>query len=199
MPRPAPPTAAGPFIPRRSETCEESRDAPDRNRIVGYPSISLERSSGDGSPTPDPVPPPRLDASRRRWMNMGACPPSPRRPPSIPTSIGRGQATRCTWPNWSTDTTDGFDGDKSDVEKVLKGLNVHLADLQQMLYAEAKHKVLVVLRGWTPGQGRHHRARLPRREPVGVKVPRSSRQPRIELAHDYLWRVHGTRRATAGW
>jgi hypothetical protein len=48
---------------------------------------------------------------------------------------------------WSTKSTDGFDGDKAAGQVALRQMNERLADLQQMLYAESKHKMLVVLQG----------------------------------------------------
>ena len=49
--------------------------------------------------------------------------------------------------DWSTNDTDGFDGNKDDAQSVLIELNRKLFDLQQLLFAEANSKVLVVLQG----------------------------------------------------
>ena len=81
---------------------------------------------------------------------------------------------------------------EGDRKALLEDLGAELAGLQERLYAES-----------TPGaarrpagdgrrrQGRHHQARLPRREPAGRRGSPRSRQPTPEeLAHDFLWRIH---------
>lgn len=75
-------------------------------------------------------------------------------------------------------------------EKLLK-LNQRLDTLQALLYAESKHKVLIVLQamdtGGKDGTIRHVFKVL---NPQGVKVT-SFKVPTLEeFAHDYLWRVH---------
>ncbi|HEY6532052.1 MAG TPA: PPK2 family polyphosphate kinase, partial [Acidimicrobiales bacterium] len=94
-------------------------------------------------------------------------------------------------PDWSTNTTDGFDGDKSGAAAVLDEMNAQLADLQQMLYAESRHKFLVVLQGMdTSGKDGTIKHVFRVINPVGVKVANFKRPNDAELAHDYLWRVH---------
>lgn len=93
--------------------------------------------------------------------------------------------------DWSTDSTDGFAGDKSTAASELALLNDRLADLQQMLYAESKHKVLVVLQGMdTSGKDGTIKHVFRTINPVGVKVANFKRPNDVELAHDYLWRIH---------
>jgi PPK2 family polyphosphate:nucleotide phosphotransferase len=93
--------------------------------------------------------------------------------------------------DWSTKTTDGFDGDKAAAQKALSQLNDRLAALQQMLYAESKHKVLVVLQGMdTSGKDGTIKHVFRTINPVGVKVANFKRPNDVELAHDYLWRIH---------
>lgn len=92
---------------------------------------------------------------------------------------------------WSTDTTDGFDGTKEERAELLAELNERLGDLQQMLYAEAKHKVLVVLQGMdTSGKDGTIKHVFRTINPLGVRVANFKRPNDVELAHDYLWRVH---------
>ena len=93
--------------------------------------------------------------------------------------------------DWSTADTDGFDGNKGDAEAVLVDLNQRLADLQGLLYAEAKHQVLVVLQGMdTSGKDGTIKHVFRTINPLGVKVANFKRPNETELAHDYLWRVH---------
>ena len=92
---------------------------------------------------------------------------------------------------WSTDSTDGFDGDKQQGAALLPLLNERLADLQGMLYAQARHKVLVVLQGMdTSGKDGTIKHVFRTINPIGVKVKDFKRPNEVELAHDYLWRVH---------
>src|SRR4051795_5325986 len=94
-------------------------------------------------------------------------------------------------PDWSTNTTDGFDGDKATAKEVLVGLNEQLADLQQMLYAEAKHKMLIVLQGMdTSGKDGTIKHVFHTINPLGVEVANFKRPNEVEQSHDYLWRVH---------
>ena len=93
--------------------------------------------------------------------------------------------------DWSTNDTDGFDGDKGDAETVLIELNRKLAELQGLLYAEGKHQVLVVLQGMdTSGKDGTIKHVFRTVNPLGVRVANFKRPNDTELAHDYLWRVH---------
>ena len=92
---------------------------------------------------------------------------------------------------WSTNTTDGFNGDKQQGAALLPELNERLADLQAMLYAQSKHKMLIVLQGMdTSGKDGTIKHVFRTINPVGVKVKDFKRPNEVELAHDYLWRVH---------
>jgi PPK2 family polyphosphate:nucleotide phosphotransferase len=92
---------------------------------------------------------------------------------------------------WSTNTTDGFDGNKSDAQEALLELNDRLAALQQLLYAQAQHKMLIVLQGMdTSGKDGTIKHVFRTINPLGVKVANFKRPNDVELAHDYLWRIH---------
>ena len=99
--------------------------------------------------------------------------------------------TKVRLAEWSTDSTDGFVGEKGDAPAELARLNDRLADLQQMLYAESKHKVLIVLQGMdSSGKDGTIKHVFRTINPVGVKVANFKRPNDVELAHDYLWRIH---------
>jgi PPK2 family polyphosphate:nucleotide phosphotransferase len=101
------------------------------------------------------------------------------------------EGTRVDLSKWPTKTTDGFDGGKSHANEVLERLNDRLADLQQMLYAEGKRKVLVVLQGMdTSGKDGTIKHVFRTINPLGVKVANFKRPNDVELAHDFLWRIH---------
>ena len=84
-----------------------------------------------------------------------------------------------------------FKGNKEEGRAELLKLNARLEVLQEMLYAEHKRKILVVLQamdsGGKDGTIRHVFDGV---NPQGVKVA-SFKVPTLrELDHDYLWRVH---------
>ncbi len=85
----------------------------------------------------------------------------------------------------------GFTGDKNEAKKRLRKLNDRLEPLQELLYAEGKHKVLIVLQGTdTCGKDGTIRHVFEGVNPQGVKVASFKKPTPEELAHDYLWRVH---------
>jgi PPK2 family polyphosphate:nucleotide phosphotransferase len=88
-------------------------------------------------------------------------------------------------------TTDGFDGTKDDAVDVLETMNVRLAELQELLYAEGEHKVLVVLQGMdTSGKDGTIKQVFHTINPTGVSVASFKAPNEVELGHDYLWRIH---------
>jgi PPK2 family polyphosphate:nucleotide phosphotransferase len=92
---------------------------------------------------------------------------------------------------WDASDTAAFDGDKDAGRKRLLELNEELESLQEMLFAQHKHKVLVVLQGMdTSGKDGTIRHVFEGVNPQGVRVA-SFKVPSLEeLDHDYLWRVH---------
>lgn len=84
-----------------------------------------------------------------------------------------------------------FNGDKEKGLKVLAKLNQELQSLQELLYAEQKHKVLIVLQAMdTGGKDGAIRRVFDGVNPQGVKVASFKVPTAEELAHDFLWRVH---------
>ncbi len=84
-----------------------------------------------------------------------------------------------------------FSGDKEDGLKALAKLNQELQALQELLYAEQKHKVLIILQAMDAGgkDGTIRRV-FDGVNPQGVKVASFKVPTAEELAHDFLWRVH---------
>jgi PPK2 family polyphosphate:nucleotide phosphotransferase len=63
--------------------------------------------------------------------------------------------------------------------------------LQDRLYAEGKRSLLVILQGTdTSGKDGTIRGVFNATGPLGVRVTAFKRPSELELAHDYLWRVH---------
>lgn len=87
--------------------------------------------------------------------------------------------------------TGDFKGGKEDGLKEIAKLNEKLQELQELLYAEGKHKVLVVLQAMdTGGKDGAIRRVFDGVNPQGVKVASFKVPTPEEMAHDYLWRVH---------
>src|SRR5690606_7647581 len=64
-------------------------------------------------------------------------------------------------------------------------------ELQERLYAEGKHRLLVVLQAMdTGGKDGTIRKIFDKMDPQGIRVASFKRPSAAELAHDYLWRVH---------
>lgn len=92
--------------------------------------------------------------------------------------------------DFSTDDTDDFK-DKSAARQAKKENLKKLAKLQDVLYAQAKHAVLIVLQamdsGGKDGTIKHVFSGV---NPQGCSVTSFKEPSHNELAHDYLWRVH---------
>jgi PPK2 family polyphosphate:nucleotide phosphotransferase len=85
--------------------------------------------------------------------------------------------------------TFGREKDKGEVE--LAANLAHLTDLQERLYAEAKHAVLIVLQGIdAAGKDGTITAIAGAFNPQGTPVTSFKEPTPVELAHDFLWRVH---------
>ncbi len=93
-------------------------------------------------------------------------------------------------PGW-TDDQYGDEDPKDAGKERIKELNDRLEALQELLYAEGRRRVLVVLQamdaGGKDGTIRHVFDGV---NPSGVRAPSFKKPSKNELAHDYLWRVH---------
>lgn len=87
--------------------------------------------------------------------------------------------------------TSAFSNGKSGPKTRLKALNDRMEALQELLFAEGRHKVLIVLQatdaGGKDGTIRHVFEGV---NPQGVKVASFKKPTSRELGHDYLWRIH---------
>src|SRR5881275_2850284 len=81
--------------------------------------------------------------------------------------------------------------DKNETKEKTAKLLKELDELQNLLYAEAKHSVLVVLQGMdASGKDGAIRKVLGQLNPQGVAVTSFKTPTEEELKHDFLWRVH---------
>ena len=92
---------------------------------------------------------------------------------------------------WSPRSTEGFAGDKAAAAAETQRLVTRLAQLQDVLFAQAEHRLLVVLQAPDAGgKDGTIRAILTGVNPQGTDVVNFKQPTDAELAHDYLWRVH---------
>ena len=90
-----------------------------------------------------------------------------------------------------TRATPEFDGDKDDARPVFEERQHRLAELQDVLYAQGEHRLLVVLQAMdTGGKDGTIRHVFNEVDPIGVRMQSFKKPTERELAHDYLWRVH---------
>jgi PPK2 family polyphosphate:nucleotide phosphotransferase len=89
------------------------------------------------------------------------------------------------------DCGETFGRQKEEADEVLAANLTRLTDLQSRIYAEAKHAVLIVLQGIdAAGKDGTIRVIAGAFNPQGTPVTSFKEPTPIELAHDYLWRVH---------
>lgn len=92
---------------------------------------------------------------------------------------------------WDPNDKGDFKGGKEEGLAEIGKLNEKLEALQELLYAEHKHKVLIVLQAMdTGGKDGVIRRVFDGVNPQGVRVAGFKVPTREELDHDYLWRVH---------
>src|SRR5690349_19005081 len=83
------------------------------------------------------------------------------------------------------------DWDKEETKLKTTGILQQLDDLQNLLFAESKHAVLVVLQGMdASGKDGAIRKVFATLNPQGVNVHSFKAPTEEELNHDFLWRVH---------
>jgi PPK2 family polyphosphate:nucleotide phosphotransferase len=80
---------------------------------------------------------------------------------------------------------------KDDVMPQFDDLQTQLQELQKRLYAQNKHRILVVMQamdtGGKDGCIKHVFSRI---DPQGIHVRSFKKPSEHELAHDFLWRIH---------
>lgn len=90
-----------------------------------------------------------------------------------------------------TDTRAPKDLDKKEIKEKTAAIIAELDDLQNLLYAENKHSILVVIQGMdASGKDGVIRNVMGNMNPQGVSVKSFKAPTAEELAHDFLWRIH---------
>ena len=101
------------------------------------------------------------------------------------------QGTRVDLGQWDPNDKSAFPEKKKEGRKRLLELNEQLEELQELLYAEHEHKVLIILQAMdTGGKDGTIRHVFEGVNPQGVRVAGFKKPTPEELDHDYLWRVH---------
>ncbi|HEX4373100.1 MAG TPA: PPK2 family polyphosphate kinase [Puia sp.] len=81
--------------------------------------------------------------------------------------------------------------DKKETKEKLEKILAELDDLQNLLYAESKYSLLVVIQGMdASGKDGAVRNVFGKLNPQGVMVTSFKEPTKEELAHDFLWRIH---------
>jgi len=103
--------------------------------------------------------------------------------------IRPGQKVRLN--QWDASDTSGFEGNEKDALDESGRLTKRLEELQEMLFAEHKHKVLIVLQAMdTGGKDGTIKHVFEGVNPQGVRVACYGVPTPDELNHDFLWRYH---------
>ena len=83
------------------------------------------------------------------------------------------------------------EGSKAKTQELFDSLRDEIQQLQKLLYAQGRHRVLVVIQamdtGGKDGCVKHVFSRV---DPQGIYVRAFKKPNEDELAHDFLWRVH---------
>lgn len=89
----------------------------------------------------------------------------------------------------STRSPQGWDKDKT--KHKMPGLLAELDELQNLMYAENKHSILIILQGMdASGKDGLVRDVFTSMNPSGIRVHSFKVPTEVELSHDFLWRVH---------
>lgn len=93
--------------------------------------------------------------------------------------------------DFDPDETSAFKDGKKKAKEELAKLLAEISQLQEKMYAESKQKLLIIIQTTdTGGKDGTIRAIFSGVNPQGVKVSSFKVPTPVELAHDYLWRVH---------
>jgi PPK2 family polyphosphate:nucleotide phosphotransferase len=89
------------------------------------------------------------------------------------------------------DTNPPKDVDKDETKEKLSKILEELDELQNLLYAEGKHSILIVVQGMdAAGKDGLTRDVFTSMNPQGVNVKPFKEPTPEELSHDFLWRIH---------
>jgi PPK2 family polyphosphate:nucleotide phosphotransferase len=100
-------------------------------------------------------------------------------------------AARVRLDKWDPDDDALFAGGKKKAKSLIPDLSRQLGELQELLWAEHRRRILVVLQGMdTAGKDGTIRHVFGAVNPQGCRVANFKQPTSRELARDYLWRIH---------
>jgi PPK2 family polyphosphate:nucleotide phosphotransferase len=80
---------------------------------------------------------------------------------------------------------------KEELKKETEKLKIKIEELQNLMYAEGKHALLVVLQGMdASGKDGVSKNVLSVVNPMGCRVIAFKKPTEVEMKHDFLWRIH---------
>lgn len=93
--------------------------------------------------------------------------------------------------SFSTRGEDFCDFDRIELDEKTRKLGTELADLQEVIFAESKHKILIVLQGLdTSGKDGTVKHVFGATNPQGVRMVSFKQPTELEQSYDYMWRIH---------
>jgi len=108
----------------------------------------------------------------------------------VKASAGKPPAP-CTMNDFDPAATPFSSGDKARDKAAVEAFATELDELQNLFYADRRHKLLVILQGTdTSGKDGTLRGVFGRISPLGVHTVGWKAPTEDERAHDYLWRIH---------
>src|SRR5688572_7246202 len=82
---------------------------------------------------------------------------------------------------------------KETIKKETQKLKFKLEELQNLLYAESKHSLLVILQGMdASGKDGVTKNVFNSVNPMGCRVVSFKKPTELEFKHDFLWRIHAS-------
>ena len=110
-----------------------------------------------------------------------------------PTELGtdRKKSKACSLDDFDPGAKPFSTGDKARDKEAVEALAIELDVLQNLFYADKRHKLLIILQGTdTSGKDGTLRGVFSRISPLGVRTMSWKAPSEEERNHDYLWRIH---------
>lgn len=112
-------------------------------------------------------------------------------PPLAESGANNKKSKACSLDDFDPAAKPFSTGDKERDKEAVEALAIELDTLQNLFYADRRHKLLVILQGTdTSGKDGTLRGVFSRMSPLGVHTAAWKAPSEDERARDYLWRVH---------
>ena len=112
-------------------------------------------------------------------------------PPLTEPGTDRKKSKGCSLSDFDPGAKPFSVGDKTRDKAAVEALAIELDVLQNLFYADKRHRLLIVLQGTdTSGKDGTLRGVFSRMSPLGVHTRAWKAPSEDERAHDYLWRIH---------